>query len=302
MFKGSFVALITPFKDNQIDFQALRGLLEWHLQQGTHGIVACGTTGEFSSLTVQEQREILSTCVECVQGKIPIIAGINAFDAQNAIDLIQQAQEVGVQGVMVVNPPYIKPTQEGLYQFFKTIHDQTNLPMVIYNNPGRTGTLITAQTLARLASCERIVAVKDSSGDLLLPLELRRLAQKELAQLCGEDPMTVAFLAHGGQGCISVTANIAPRLCAQLYEAWEKKDIERVSTLRDQLAPLNKSLFIEGNPVPVKYAASLLGLCLSDVRLPLLTASDSARATIQTALEQAGLLSQKAPEKEIFHG
>lgn len=301
MFKGSFVALITPFKDNQIDFQALMHLLHWHLQEGTHGIVACGTTGEFSSLTSQEQRDVLSACLKEVQGKIPVIAGINAFDAQNAIDLIVQAQEVGAQGVMVVNPPYIKPSQEGLYQFFKSIHDQTSLPMIIYNNPGRTGTLITAPTLARLSHCERIVAVKDSSGDLLLPLELRRLAEKDLVQLCGEDAMTVAFLAHGGRGCISVTANIAPRLCAELYEAWEKNDLERVIFLRDQLAPLNKALFVEGNPVPVKYAASLLGLCHPEVRLPLLPASGSARLTIQAALEYAALLPQKVPLKEESH-
>ncbi|MBN9344080.1 MAG: 4-hydroxy-tetrahydrodipicolinate synthase [Caedibacter sp. 38-128] len=302
MFKGSLVALITPFKDNQIDFDALTHLVEWHVQEGTHGIVVCGTTGEFSSLTPQEQRQILSTCIKAAQGKLPIIAGINAFDVKNAIDLISQAQEAGAQGVMVVNPPYIKPTQEGLYAFFKAIHDQTNLPLIIYNNPGRTGTLITPPTLVRLSTCARIVAVKDSSGDLLAPLELRRLAAENFTQLCGEDPMTVAFLAHGGQGCISVTANVAPRLCADLYLAWEKNDFERVSYIRDRLAPLNKALFIEGNPVPIKYAASLLGLCRNEVRSPLLPASENACTAVREALEYADLIPTKATTRKESHG
>ncbi|AIL13173.1 hypothetical protein IM40_06140 [Candidatus Paracaedimonas acanthamoebae] len=302
MFKGSLVALITPFKENQIDFDALTRLVEWHKQEGTHGIVACGTTGEFSSLTLQEQRQILSTCIDAAQGRFPIIAGINAFDVKNAVDLISQAQEVGAQGVMVVNPPYIKPTQEGLYEFFKAIHDQTHLPIIIYNNPGRTGTLITPQTLARLSKCTRFVAVKDSSGNLLAPLELKRLAEEDFTQLCGEDPMTVAFLAHGGQGCISVTANVAPRLCADLYLAWRENDLERVSFIRDCLAPLNKALFIEGNPVPIKYAASLLGLCHNEVRAPLLSASEHARIVVRTALEYAGLIPKEATTRKESHG
>lgn len=302
MFKGSLVALITPFKDYQIDFDALTRLVEWHVQEGTHGLVVCGTTGEFSSLTPQEQRQILSTCLKAAQGKCSVIAGINAFDVKSAVELIAQAQDVGAQGVMVVNPPYIKPTQEGLYEFFKTIHDQTTLPIIIYNNPGRTGTLIATQTIARLSYCDRIVAVKDSSDDLLAPLEIKRLAQEDFIQLCGGDPMTVAFLAHGGQGCISVTANIAPRLCADLYLAWEQNDVRRVSAIRDRLAPLNQALFIEGNPVPLKYAASLLGLCHNEVRAPLLPASEQARTAVRTALEYAGLISKEALTRKESHG
>jgi len=302
MFKGSLVALITPFKENQIDFDTLTNLVEWHEQEGTHGIVACGTTGEFSSLTSQEQRQILSTCVNASQGKLPIIAGINTFNVKDAIELISQAHEVGAQGAMVVNPPYIKLTQEGMYEFFKTIHDQTTLPIIIYNNPGRTGTLITSQTLARLSRYERIVAVKDSSDDLLAPLELKRLAKEDFIQLCGGDPMTVAFLAHGGQGCISVTANIAPRLCADLYLAWEKNDFERVSYIRDRLAPLNKALFVEGNPVPLKYAASLLGLCRNEVRSPLLSASEHAQDIVREALEYADLIPKKEKSRKEGHG
>ncbi len=302
MFKGSFVALITPFKENQIDYEALASLVEWHKQEGTHGIVVCGTTGEFSSLTPQEQHQILTVCLKTSQGKLPIIAGINSFTAENAIELISQAYEAGAQGAMVVNPPYIKPTQKALYEFFKTIHDQTKLPLIIYNNPGRTGTLIAAQTIARLSHLERIVSVKDSSGDLLSLLELRRLAKEGFTQLCGEDPLTVAFLAHGGHGCISVTANVAPKLCAELYNAWEKNDFNRVSEIRDSLALLNKALFIEGNPVPIKYATSLLGLCRNEVRLPLLSASEQAQSTIKVALEYANLLPKTIGSKVEAHG
>lgn len=302
MFKGSLVALITPFQKAQIDFEALARLVEWHVQEGTQGIVACGTTGEFSSLTSTDQREILATCVQAAHGKLPIIAGINAFDVKSAVELIFQAEKVGAQGVMVVNPPYIKPTQEGLYEFFKAIHDQTNLPIIIYNNPGRTGTLITPQTLAKLSHCPRIVGVKDSSGDLLSPLEVKRLAQKDFTQLCGEDPMTVAFLAHGGEGCISVTANVAPRLCADLHLAWKENDLERVSFIRDRLALLNKALFSEGNPVPIKYAASLLGLCRNEVRLPLLPASEHARTIVRAALEYAELIPKEATIGKESHG
>ncbi len=302
MFKGSFVALITPFKENQIDYEALASLVEWHKQEGTHGIVVCGTTGEFSSLTPQEQHKILTVCLKNSQGKFPIIAGVNAFTVENAIELISQAYEAGAQGAMVVNPPYIKLTQKALYEFFKTIHDQTKLPLIIYNNPGRTGTLIATQTIAQLSYCERIVAVKDSSDDLLAPLELKRFAKEGFIQLCGGDPMTVAFLAHGGHGCISVTANIAPKLCADLYNAWENSNFKRMAEIRDLLAPLNKALFIEGNPVPLKYAASLLGLCRNEVRLPLLPASEKAQSAIKAALEYADLLPKTTSLKAEAHG
>ncbi|OJX11002.1 MAG: 4-hydroxy-tetrahydrodipicolinate synthase [Caedibacter sp. 37-49] len=302
MFKGSFVALITPFKENQIDYEALASLVEWHKQEGTHGIVVCGTTGEFSSLTPEEQHQILTVCLQTSQGKLPIIAGINAFTAKNAIELISQAYEAGAQGAMVVNPPYIKPTQEALYEFFKTIHDQTKLPLIIYNNPGRTGTLIATHTIARLSYLERVIGVKDSSGDLLSLLELRQLAKEDFTYLCGEDPMIVAFLAHGGHGCISVTANIAPKLCADLYNAWGNSNFKRMAEIRDLLAPLNKALFVEGNPVPIKYASSLLGLCRNEVRLPLLPASENAQSAIKTALEYAGLLPKMIAPKVEAHG
>lgn len=290
MFHGSIVALITPFKDGKVDEAAFQSFVEWQVSEGTHGLVPVGTTGESPTLSHDEHRRVVELCIEAAGGRVPVIAGTGSNSTAEAVELTRHAKEAGATAALVVTPYYNKPTQEGLYQHFKTIHDAADLPIIIYNIPGRSVVDMSVATMARLAKLPNIVGVKDATADLVRPLRTRVEIGPDFCQLSGEDATAVAFLAQGGVGCISVTANVAPRLCAEMQNAWRKGDIATCERYRDLLMPLHHAMFVETSPGPVKYAASLLGKCGEEVRLPLVPVSDATRAAVREALVQTGLL------------
>ncbi|PWC32462.1 4-hydroxy-tetrahydrodipicolinate synthase [Azospirillum sp. TSO35-2] len=291
MFHGSIVALVTPFKGGKVDEKAFQSFVEWQVAQGTHGLVPCGTTGESPTLSHDEHNRVVELCIEAAGGKVPVMAGTGSNSTEEAIALTRHARQAGAQAALVVTPYYNKPTQEGLYQHFKAIHDAADLPIFIYNIPGRSVVDMSVATMARLAKLPNIVGVKDATADLARPARMAVEAGPDFIQLSGEDVTALAFNAQGGVGCISVTANIAPGLCSAMQNAWAAGNLTEAYRLRDLLTPLHDSMFVESNPVPVKFAASLLGLCSDEVRLPLVAASDAARATVRGALTKAGLLS-----------
>ncbi len=291
MFHGSIVALLTPFKGGKVDEAAFQSFVEWQVTEGTHGLVPCGTTGESPTLSHEEHDRVVELCIEAAGGRVPVIAGTGSNSTEEAIRLTLHAKKAGAQAALVVTPYYNKPTQEGLYQHFKAIHDSADLPIIIYNIPGRSVVDMSVATMARLAKLPNIVGVKDATADLARPLRTRVAIGPDFCQLSGEDATVTAFLAQGGVGCISVTANVAPRLCSELHNAWRKGDYATVERIRDQLMPLHDSMFVETSPAPVKYAASLLGKCTDEVRLPLVPASDAARETVREAMKKAGVLS-----------
>jgi len=291
MFYGSIPALITPFtNEGEIDMKAFDALIEWQIEQGSHGLVPCGTTGESPTLSHAEHKSLVERCVEVANKRIPIIAGAGSNSTREAIDFTQHAQAAGADAVLIVTPYYNKPSQEGLYQHYKTIHDETNIPIVIYNVPGRCIVDMNLDTMARLAALPRIVGVKDATNDLTRPVATRLEISSDFAQLSGEDATVYGFLAQGGHGCISVVANIAPKLSSDLHTAWRRGDLVECARIRDILAPLSEALFCESSPVPVKYAASRLGLCENRVRRPLIPASDTAQKLVLAAMEHANLL------------
>lgn len=290
MFHGSIVALITPFKDGKVDEAAFQSFVEWQVSEGTHGLVPVGTTGESPTLSHDEHRRVVELCIEAAGGRVPVIAGTGSNSTAEAVELTRHAKEAGATAALVVTPYYNKPTQEGLYQHFKTIHDAADLPIIIYNIPGRSVVDMSVATMARLAKLPNIVGVKDATADLVRPLRTRVEIGPDFCQLSGEDATAVAFLAQGGVGCISVTANVAPRLCAEMQNAWRKGDFATCERYRDLLMPLHHAMFVETSPGPVKYAASLLGKCGEEVRLPLVPVSDATRAAVREALVQTGLL------------
>lgn len=290
MFHGSITALITPFRNGKVDEAAFQKFVAWQVAEGSHAVIPVGTTGESPTLTHQEHGRVVELCVEAAGGKVPVIAGAGSNSTEEAISLARHAKAAGAAAVLVVTPYYNKPTQEGLYQHYKAIHDAVDLPIVIYNIPGRCVVDMKVETMARLAKLPNIVGVKDATADLVRPLRTRLEIGPDFCQLSGEDATVVAFLAQGGAGCISVTANIAPRLCAELHNAWAARDFAKVEDLRDRLMPLHQAMFVETSPAPVKYAASLLGLCAEDVRLPLVPVSDETRATVRAAMTKAGLI------------
>lgn len=290
MFKGSMTALITPFdSNNEVDWSAFDKLVEWQIASGTDAVIPCGTTGESPTLTHDEHKKIVKRCVDIVAGRIPVIAGTGSNNTAEALELTQEAKDDGADAALVVSPYYNKPTQDGLYAHYKTINDQIDIPVIVYNIPGRSIVDISNETMARLAELPNIVGVKDATADLARPLELRHLVGDDFCQLSGEDATATAFLAQGGHGCISVTSNVAPALCAQMHDAWQACDITAMEKARDALAPLHKALFVESSPAPVKYAASRLGLCGDAVRQPLLSTSEGCRSQVDAALEFAEL-------------
>lgn len=294
MFKGSITALITPFNlDGTIDWKAFDNFVEWQIDQGTHGVVPCGTTGESPTLSHTEHKQIIKRCVEIVNGRIPVIAGSGSNNTAEALELTQQAKDDGADAALIVTPYYNKPTQEGLYAHYKALNDTVDIPMIIYNIPGRSVVDMSNDTMARLAELPNIVGVKDATADLARPLDLLNKVGDDFCQLSGEDATATGFLAQGGHGCISVASNTAPALCAQQHEAWQAGDLAKMIECRDLLAPLHKGLFVESSPAPVKYAASKLGLTTDVVRLPLLTATPSCRQIIDDALNFAGLSDAK---------
>lgn len=289
MFKGSITALITPFKDGEINWKAFEDFVEWQIEQGTHGVVPCGTTGESPTLSHDEHMAIIQRCVDVVKGRIPVLAGTGSNSTREAIRLTAHAKEAGADAALIVTPYYNKPTQDGLYEHYKAIHDEARLPIVIYNIPGRCVIDMSAETMARLAKLPQIIGVKDATGDLARPPETARLCGTDFCQLSGDDITAPAFLAQGGHGVISVVANIAPKMCADLQNAWNAGDLVEFARLRDLLAPLGKDLFCESNPAPVKYAASRLGLCENTLRRPLLPISEPSRVKVEAAMAHAGL-------------
>lgn len=290
MFRGSIVALITPFRDGKVDERAFQDFVDWQIKEGTHGVVPVGTTGESPTLSHEEHRIVVALTVEVAKGKVPVIAGTGSNSTEEAIALTKYAKQVGADAALVVTPYYNKPSQEGLYQHYKAIHDAVDLPIVIYNIPGRSVIDMTVPTMARLAKLPNIVGVKDATGDLVRPLRTRVEIGPDFCQLSGEDATATAFNAQGGVGCISVTANVAPKLCAQMQDAWARGDLAEMARIRDQLMPLHHALFLETSPAPVKYAASLLGKSTPDVRLPLVPCSEPTRALVRDAMVKAGVL------------
>jgi 4-hydroxy-tetrahydrodipicolinate synthase len=290
MFSGSIVALLTPFKNGKVDEKAFQSFVDWQINQGTNGLVPVGTTGESPTLSHEEHMRVVELCIEAAAGRVPVIAGAGSNSTAEAIAFTRHAKQAGADAVLQVTPYYNKPTQEGLYQHYKAIHDAAEIPIIIYNIPGRSVIDMSVATMARLAKLPNIVGVKDATADLTRPLRTRLEIGSEFCQLTGEDASVVAFLAQGGHGCISVTGNVAPAQSAQLHAAWQAKDWATVERLRDQLMPLHNALFLETSPAPVKYAASLLGLCTEELRLPVVPVTEPTRVAVREAMVKAGVL------------
>jgi len=285
MFKGIYTAIITPFKYGTVDFNAFENMVEWQIESGVHGLVIGGSTGEGQSLNKEEFLQLINVAVNTSRGRIKIIANSGLNSTDNSIELTKAAQELGVDGVMLVAPYYMKPTQEGLYQHFKTIHDLTNIPIILYNNPGRTAVDISNETIARLAQLTRIVALKDGTGNVLRCSKLRQLVNKEFEVIVGDDALTLPFYSQGAVGVICVISNIVPALMVKLHHLWCNERLKDAMELQDLLAPLNEALYCETNPVGIKYAASQFELCLPDVRLPLVQLSEINKKLIRDTLQ-----------------
>jgi len=290
MFKGSLVALITPFRNGAVDETAFQEHVAWQIGQGTHGLVPIGTTGECPALEEHEQERLIKLCVEVAKGRAPVIPGTGFNSTAHTIAATRVAKEAGADAALVVCPYYNKPTQEGLYQHFKAVHDAVEIPIVIYNIPGRSSVDMSNATMARLAKLPNVIGVKDATNDLARPLKMRVEIGDGFCLLSGEDATAVAYLAQGGDGCISVTANVAPRLCSEMHKAWQRGDVKTVREINERLIPLHDALFAETSPAPVKYAASLLGRCTAEVRQPLWQTTPETQDKVQRAMRSAGLV------------
>jgi 4-hydroxy-tetrahydrodipicolinate synthase len=290
MFRGSIVALITPFRDGGVDESAYRALIDWQINEGTEALVPCGTTGESPTLTHAEHKRVVEVCIEAAAGRVPVIAGTGSNSTAEAIDLTRHAKKAGAAAALVVTPYYNKPTQDGLFRHYQAIAESVDLPIVIYNIPPRCVIDMSVETMARLSKLPNIIGVKDATADLTRPIRTRLAIGAEFCQLSGEDGTAVPFLAAGGHGCISVTANVAPALCVEMQRAWRRGDLATTMALQDRLMPLHVALFCETNPAPVKYAASLLGRCSPETRLPLAPLSEASKETVRRAMTTAGLI------------
>ncbi|HEY5208916.1 MAG TPA: 4-hydroxy-tetrahydrodipicolinate synthase [Stellaceae bacterium] len=289
MFQGSMTALITPFRDGAVDEKVFQAFVDWQIKEGTEVVVPCGTTGESPTLSHEEHRRVVDLCIEVAKGRVPVIAGAGSNSTQEAISLAQHARKSGADAVLVVTPYYNKPTQEGLYQHFKAINDSAEIPIFIYNIPGRSVVDMSVATMARLAKLPNIVGVKDCTELARTPRQ-RAATGDDFIMLSGDDATALAYLAQTGTGCISVTANIAPRQCAQMHAAWRQGDVKRAQAINSRLVALHDALFIEASPAPVKFGASLLGKASADVRLPIVPASEHAQTVVRQAMTGAGLL------------
>ena len=291
MFKGSIPALITPFRNGGIDEEGFQAFVEWQIAEGSHGLGPVGTTGESPTLSHDEHKRVVSLCIEAAAGRVPVIAGAGSNSTAEAIDFANHAKAAGADAVLCVTPYYNKPTQDGLYAHYKAIHDAVDIPIIVYNVPARTASNISVETLARLAEdCPNVVGVKDATADITRPSLQREASGPDFVQLSGEDGTALGFNAHGGVGCISVTANVAPRLCAQFQEACLEGDYKTALTVQDRLMPLHRALFVETSPAPVKYAVSVIGRASDHVRLPLVAATEAARDAVREAMVHAGLV------------
>jgi len=294
MFKGSIVALITPFKDSNLDEESFVSIIHYHLKNGTNGLVPGGTTGESPTISHDEHRKIIEICVKESNGKIPVIAGTGSNSTDEAIDLTKFSEKAGADAALVVTPYYNKPTQEGLYQHYKAINDNCGIPIIIYNIPPRSVVDMSVDTMARLFELKNIIGVKDATANLDRVTQQKNKMGDKFVQLSGEDGTALEFNLRGGNGCISVTANIAPKLCSEFQEASLTKNnnnlISKAKQINEKLLPLHNSLFIESNPSGVKYGASLLGLCSEEVRLPLVKTTAPTKKIVKSAMSNAGLL------------
>ena len=290
MFSGSLPAIVTPFADGKIDFKSLESLVRWHIAEGSHGVVPVGTTGESPTLSHDEHEDVIRSVTETAGREFPVIAGAGSNSTAEAIRFVNFAEEVGADAALVVTPYYNKPTQQGLYEHFRTLHDASRIPIVIYNIPGRSVIDMMPATMGKLAQLPRIVGVKDATGDVVRVSEQRATCGEDFIQLSGEDASALGFNAHGGRGCISVTANVAPKLCAEFQEATLEGDYSKALEIQDQLLPLHESIFLEPGLSGAKYGLSVLGRCRNEVRLPLTTVSEATRNRIEAAMRHAGIL------------
>ncbi|MGI8527290.1 MAG: 4-hydroxy-tetrahydrodipicolinate synthase [Pseudolabrys sp.] len=289
-FRGSFTALVTPFKNGSIDEKVFRGLVDWQIAEGTNGLVPTGTTGESPTLSPEEHEQVIEWCIEQAAGRVPVIAGAGSNSTKEAIEYSRHAEKTGADAVLIVTPYYNKPTQDGMYAHFKAINDAIGIPILIYNIPGRSVVDMSVDTMKRLFELENIAGVKDATANVLRVSQQRAAIGEDFNQLSGEDGTCIGFMAHGGHGCISVTSNVAPRLCAEFQSACLKGDYAAALKLQDKLLPLHQNLFIETNPSPVKYALSLLGKCSDLVRLPMVPLSDKSKTAVREAMVHAGLI------------
>jgi 4-hydroxy-tetrahydrodipicolinate synthase len=288
-FRGSFTALVTPFSNGSVDEQAFRRLIDWQIAEGTDGLVPAGTTGESPTLSHEEHRHVVEWCVEQAKGRVPVVAGAGSNSTSEAVELAQHAEECGAAAVLVVTPYYNKPTQEGLYQHFKAINDAIGVPILIYNIPARSVIDMSVDTMKRLFELDNIAGVKDATANVIRVSQQRAAMGDGFNQLSGEDASALGFMAHGGHGCISVTSNVAPRLCAEFQHACLSGDYATALTLQDKLMPLHTALFIETNPAPAKYALSVLGKCAETVRLPMVPLAEKTKSAVREAMVHAGL-------------
>jgi 4-hydroxy-tetrahydrodipicolinate synthase len=289
-FRGSFTALVTPFRNGSVDESAFRRLVEWQIAEGTSGLVPVGTTGESPTLSHDEHKRVIEWCVETASRRVPVVAGAGSNSTREAIELAQHAERAGAAAVLVVTPYYNKPTQEGLYQHYKAINDAIGIPIIIYNIPARSVIDMSVDTMQRLFELRNIAGVKDATANVVRVSQQRQAMGPSFNQLSGEDATALGFMAHGGHGCISVTSNVAPRLCAEFQGACLKGDFALGLTLQDKLMPLHTALFLETNPAPAKYALAVLGKCDEAVRLPMVPLAEKTKAAVRAAMVHAGLI------------
>lgn len=290
LFHSSYTALLTPFKDNKVDYSSYKELIDFQINNGTHGLVPVGTTGESPTLSHDEHKKLIEVCIEQSNGRVPVIAGAGSNSTSEAVDFVKHACSAGADGLLVVTPYYNKPTQSGLLAHYNELIKHTSKPIIIYDIPGRSVIQMTDETMAKLAQNQFIVGVKDATADLTRPTRLQNIIGDNFIQLSGEDGTALAYLAAGGHGCISVTANIAPNLLSRMHNAWKQGDINTAQEINKKLMPLHDALFCETSPGPLKYAASLLGICSSDARLPIVEIEEDSKLKVKDALKKTGLI------------
>ena len=290
LFHSSYTALLTPFKDNKVDYSSYKELIDFQINNGTHGLVPVGTTGESPTLSHDEHKKLIEVCIEQSNGRVPVIAGAGSNSTSEAVDFVKHACSAGADGLLVVTPYYNKPTQSGLLAHYNELIKHASKPIIIYDIPGRSVIQMTDETMAKLAQDQFIVGVKDATADLTRPTRLQNVISDDFIQLSGEDGTALAYLAAGGHGCISVTANIAPNLLSRMHNAWKQGDINTAQEINKKLMPLHDALFCETSPGPLKYAASLLGICSSDARLPIVEIEEDSKLKVKDALKQTGLI------------
>ena len=290
LFHSSYTALLTPFKDNKVDYSSYRELIDFQINNGTHGLVPVGTTGESPTLSHDEHKKLIEVCIEQSNGRVPVIAGAGSNSTSEAVDFVKHACSAGADGLLVVTPYYNKPTQSGLLAHYNELIKHASKPIIIYDIPGRSVIQMTDETMAKLAQDQFIVGVKDATADLTRPTRLQNVISDDFIQLSGEDGTALAYLAAGGHGCISVTANIAPNFLSKMHNAWKQGDINTAQEINKKLMPLHDALFCETSPGPLKYAASLLGICSSDARLPIVEIEEDSKLKVKDALKQTGLI------------